>query len=129
MEYQCVHPKGQVGLDNILKAIELGTIKHLSVNPNSESDKRLHSMPTTLAYTKTQQTAISGLTLLNTNFTINSATRGFAFSDYVQYGFEGTKGETTLLSKEALITQIETTWNQKLFLTAARAAYSAMNNK
>ena len=37
MEYQTVHPKGQVGLDKLMKAMELGTFKTVLVNP-TESD-------------------------------------------------------------------------------------------
>ena len=56
MEYQTVHPKGQVGLDKLMKAMELGTFKTVLVNPTESDNPFFKMVPTTFPLTKAEET-------------------------------------------------------------------------
>lgn len=128
MEYQCVHEKGKVGLNNILKAIELGTMSHLVIDTTDVEDKLLYTVPTTLAYTKQQQALINDNTgTLDDNFDIESSNgKESGVSNNVLYtliktGFTGTKN-----TKADNITKFYQTWQGKIFLACSQDAYANM---
>lgn len=102
MEYQTVHDKGKVGLENLLRAIELGTVEHLHVvGTNQIADKSYHAVPATFAYTNTQlawQTQYSATA--NNVFNITSSRYDHPFSPFIVYGFGYKEGDTTTESMD-----------------------------
>lgn len=109
MEYQCVTEKGKVGLDKINKAIELGVLKHVTVQNNTGAARWFNMIPTTFAFSASEQTSIT------TNYqTLNEAinnTNGKSniWTDYVIYGFGSTITDHTTLSKEGYLNYLNGT--------------------
>lgn len=129
MEYQTVHAKGRVGLDNILRAIELGTVSHLVVNTEGVTDSRLYTVPTTLPYTKVQEDVITNqcADLQNTWFNVNkSNTEGNAFISAITVGFGAKIAEKNydFTTVEAFVNQIKGDKKGDLFMTHTRNAYA-----
>ncbi len=129
MEYQTVHPKGQAGLDIILKACELGTMKHLQVNAADAASPAEVIVPSTFSLAEAEEQFIrDNCADLNTAFRNgNNDTDRILFVDYVLYGFEGKNAnKDKLLSKEGLIEYLMTTLNGEGHLTMHRSAYERM---
>jgi hypothetical protein len=129
MEYQTVNPKGQVGLDYILNACNLGAMDHLRVS-DSEITKATETMiPTTFALTSEEVTMINdNCAELTTNFgSGNNDTDRILFTDYVKYGFEGTDSNgNKLLDKDGLINYLRKDLKGDTYLFCYQSAYERM---
>ncbi len=129
MEYQTVHPKGQAGLDIILKACELGTMKHLVVNAADAENPTQIIVPSTFSLAEAEEQFIKdNCADLTTAFRNgNNDTDRIMFVDYVLYGFEGKNANRDkLLSKEGLIEYLTKTLNGEGFIMMHRSAYERM---
>lgn len=98
MEYQCNVEEGRIGLDVFSKALEEGVIEHPDVTWTNEN-KWYWICPTTFAYDAADAASIAN------NFTeldkINNTNgKNNLWSDYVMYGFGGTKKDETLMTAE-----------------------------
>lgn len=129
MEFQTVAEKGQVGLSKILKACELGTMKHLETNAGADTPPNMLLVPTGFALTAEEETlmvdncADFSVAFNNGN---NDQDRIF-FTDYVLYGFGGTNANSQeLFSKEDAIDHLYETLNGKIFLECYKSAYDRM---
>ncbi len=129
MEYQTVHPKGQFGLDQILRASELGTMRHVVVDYNDAQHPGDYLMPTIFATLSEEEAFIrDNCTELATAFrNANNDEARMIFADYVLYGFEGTTPNgDTLLSKEGLIAYIRDDLMCSGLLEVYTAAFNRM---
>jgi hypothetical protein len=132
MEFQTVAEKGQIGLSKILKACELGSMKHLVTNMDDASSPAMMLVPTGFALTAEEEALI----LDNcADFTVafrngNNDTDRIYFTDYVLYGFGGTNANgEQLLSKEGAIDYLYDTLNGQIFLECYKSAYDRMTSQ
>lgn len=132
MEFQTVDDKGRVGLANILKACELGTMKHLVTNLGAGTPVNMMMVPTGFAMTAEEETLIvDNCADLDVAFNNgNNDTDRIYFTDYVLYGFEGNNANgEKLLSKDGVIDYLYNTLNGKTFLACHNSAYKRMTSK
>lgn len=127
MEYQTVHPKGQVGLDKLMKAMELGTFKTVLVNPTESDNPFFKMVPTTFPLTKAEETTNEEIIIptLGEKFKPRSSGGYIEFLKYITNGF-GATGEEETLTKEGLIDQIVNEWNQKIYIAIYRDSYERL---
>lgn len=132
MEFQTVDEKGKVGLAGILKACELGTMKHLVTNLSEGAPVSMMLVPTGFAMTAEEETLIvDNCADLDVAFNAgNNDTDRIFFTDYILYGFGGknANGEQ-LLSKPNVVDYLYNTLNGKVFLACHRSAYERMTKK
>ena len=126
MEYQTVAENGKIGLAKVLKAVDLGTVKHLVTDAATAEEGERSLVPAAFPLTAEEETLIvdncSDLTVAFRNG--NNDTDRIIFTDYVLYGFGGTdaNGEK-LLEKDALINYLYDDLNGKIFIECYRSAY------
>ncbi len=129
MEFQTVPEKGKVGLQRILKACELGTMKHLVTNMDEGTPPNMMLVPTGFALTAEEETLmVDNCADLDVAFNNgNNSVDRIIYTDYVLYGFEGTNANgEKLYSKDGLIDYLYNTLNGKIFVECYRSAYSRM---
>jgi putative aldouronate transport system substrate-binding protein len=127
MEYQTVHPKGQKGLNNILKAVELGTVSHLEVSDPASVDPVMRSLPSSWAYTQQIAAMIRDNTPLLTQAFPVLNYELILFTDYVYYGFDNTDAGHRTLTRQGLTDLLNSNgYGVTLQLTYARAAYDKL---
>ncbi len=129
MEYQTVPDKGKVGLDYILRACELGTMKHLVPTVGDGMSKGLSLVPTAFALSAQEEQLITDqcADLVVAFRNGNNDTDRIIYTDYVIYGFEGTDANgNQLLSKDALMDYLYNTLNGKIFFECYKSAYARM---
>jgi hypothetical protein len=129
MEYQTVHPKGQFGLDQILRACELGTMRHIVVDETQAKTPADVMLPPVFAFTAQEETYIrDNNAQLTTHFREgNNDEDRIIFVDYVLYGFGGTTANgDTLLDKQGLADYLLNDCNGEAYLQIQRDAYARM---
>ncbi len=126
MEFQTVDDLGKVGLEYINNAVELGTLKHSSVNID-ESNIRNTIVPTTFALTDSENRYLQQYcTELGRKFNNSSADGYNEFHRYIKYGYNNTVNNITTLRKSEFITQINETWGGLDYLETYADAYNRM---
>lgn len=129
MEYQTVSEKGKVGLDYILRACELGTMKHLVPTLKDGMSPAMSLVPTAFALSSEEEQLIKDSCddLIVAFRDGNNDTDRILFTDYVIYGFGGTDANgNTLLTKEALPDYMFNDLNGKIFDACHESAYERM---
>ncbi|HWQ57672.1 MAG TPA: hypothetical protein VN540_01540 [Clostridia bacterium] len=129
MEYQTVADKGKVGLEYILRACELGTMKHLEPSLAEGEPLTLTMVPTTFALTAEEEQLIADncADLIVAFRNGNNDTDRIIFTDYVIYGFGGTDANgNALYSKDGLVSYLYNDLNGKIFYACYLAAYARM---
>lgn len=129
MEYQTVHDNGKTGLEFILRACELGTMKHLVLNSADAQNPAQLSVPTTFATTTAEEQFLKdNCTELNNNFKNgNNDNDRILYTDFVLYGFGGkTHNGDSLKTKDELVTYLSNELNGDGYLQVYRSAYSRM---
>ena len=129
MEYQTVHPKGQVGLDRILRSVELGTMKHPVVDTANAPSYFLTMLPTTYATLPNEETMLlERVSELPSLFRRgNNDNDRIIFVDYVLHGFGGTTPTSeTLREKRELVDWLWFDLNGELFMEIYNGAYERM---
>lgn len=129
MEYQTVHPNGQAGLDKILRACELGTMKHLVVNSADATSPTQTLIPSTFSLSEAEQQYLKdNCADLTTAFRNgNNDTDRIMLIDYVLYGFGGKNANgDTLYDKAGLLDYLVNGLNQAGYIEMYRSAYERM---
>ena len=128
MEYQCTSANSRNGLTIINRAIEVGTYKHVLV---TEGENPFFTIvPSAFALSKGQaeeKALLESKAKLGSINSVSETTAWNIWDDYVQYGFGGTKGETTLQTKEQYLELINTTWELGKLVKIYQDAYEIMN--
>ncbi len=112
MEYQCTHPTGQKGLDNLMTAWNAGTLKHCT----PALDQKFYSLvPTTFSFTKDEESLkTASFSELNSDFKQTS-------SGYIMYA-DVVKGTMTMADYQDKVTND----NWGLFVALYRAVFERM---
>jgi len=127
MEYQTVDEKGAIGLEYIVKAVQLGTLKHAQVNKGADGNKANSLVPTVFPLTSSQNKTISEYcSKLGTNFNNSSANGYNVFHLYVQNGFGVNSASVTTLSAEGLVNLINNDWGGLTYYRQYDRAYNLM---
>ncbi len=117
MEYQTVHARGQAGLDKILHAMSIGTMKVVLPLVPETTSPFYTLTPTTYSFTATESTLMKDLlATLGSKFNPTSGTSG-----YVEW--------TTLIKNDfvdADYTANLTTWKLDTYIYMYRTAYARM---
>ena len=132
MEYQTVPDKGKVGLNYILRACELGTVKHLVPTLKDGMPASMMMVPTAFALTAEEEQLITDSCddLIVSFRDGNNDTDRIIFTDYVINGFGGTDANgNKLFDKEGLIDYLYNTLNGKIFDACYESAYGRMTAK
>ena len=127
MEYQTVDEKGSVGLQYIVNAVQLGTLKHAQVNKGADGNLANSLVPTVFPLTKSQNDIISNYCgKLGTNFNNTSGAGYNEFHKYVQYGFGYSSSSVTTLSVADFQNQIKKDWGGSIYFLQYFNAYNVM---
>ena len=128
MEYQCTSENSKNGLTIINKAIEVGTYKHVLVTEGENPFFTIVPSAFALSKGQAEEKALleskAKLGSINSN---GSTSAWNIWDDYVLYGFGGTKGDTTLQTKEQYLELINTTWELGKLVKIYQDAYEIMN--
>jgi hypothetical protein len=141
-EYQVVHPKGRVGLDYILRACELGTMRHLRIDVTEDTPPQETMLPTTFRMTYDEERRIrEELWGYISNWQAGGGSReSYVYADYIIYGFsEDVENlntviiddyyEVTLRTKEGLLEYLKNEVGGKLYLEIYADAYKRMTEE
>ena len=127
MEYQTVDEKGAAGLEYIVKAVQLGTLKHAQVNRGADGNLANSLVPTVFPLTAAQNKIVSDkCAQLGTKFNNSSASGYNEFHNYVQYGFDRQSANVTTLTAENFIKQINNDWGGSIYYLQYFTAYNTM---
>ena len=117
MEYQCTHPTGQKGLDNVMACWEAGSLKHIVPKLAEGQDPFYSMIPTTFSLTKVEED-LKKTAFFDLNADFNATKDGYIlFADVV-------KGEMTV---EKFETQVNN-YNIGAFIDLYTAVYERMND-
>ncbi|MCL2592198.1 MAG: hypothetical protein FWD82_02415 [Defluviitaleaceae bacterium] len=129
MEHQTVHPLGQVGLERILRSVDLGVMRHPVVDIDNAPSYFLTMLPSTFATTAAEETLLlEQVAILPSLFRAgNNNDDRIIFVDYILHGFGGTmpNGET-LMSQQELRDWLWYDLNGYLSMEIYNAAYQRM---
>lgn len=131
MEFQTVAENGKVGLAILLKAVDLGTVKHLVVDAATAEDGERPLVPSAFPLTAEEEALIldncSDLAVAFKNG--NNDNDRIFFTDYVIYGFGGTNANgEQLLAKDEVVDYLYNQLNGKVFLEVYRGAYARIQS-
>ena len=124
MEYQCNVIEGKEGLDIVTAAIQAGIVEHPDVTWTN-ADKWYWICPTTFALDSNAASAITNNYPLLDEIT-NDSSKSNIWAKYVQYGFGGTDGTTTLLTKDAYVEYYRDTANGTGYVALYNEAFQTM---
>lgn len=83
MEYQCTHPTGQAGLDNVMACWASGTLKHIVPKLAEGQDPFYSMIPTTFSFTADEE-EIKKTAFVDLNGDFNATSSGYLlFADVV----------------------------------------------
>ena len=115
MEYQCTHPTGQKGLDNVMACWQSGSLKHIVPQLADGQDPFYSMIPTTFSFTAVEEN-LKKSTFVDLSADFNATSSGYLlFADVVT-------GKTTITEFESRVKSD----NIDAFLELYGAVYARM---
>lgn len=115
MEYQCTHPTGQKGLDNVMACWQSGSLKHIVPKLADGQDPFYSMIPTTFSFTAVEEN-LKKSTFVDLSADFNATSSGYLlFADVVT-------GKTTITDFESRVKSD----NIDAFLELYGAVYARM---
>ncbi|MEX1377487.1 MAG: hypothetical protein AB1Z23_08420 [Eubacteriales bacterium] len=131
MEYQTTADAGKVGLSLVLRAVDLGTVRHLVVDAATAPEGYRPLVPSAFPLTAEEEALLQdNCSDLNVAFKNgNNDTDRIFFTDYVIYGFGGTNANgEKLMSKDEVIDYLYNELGGKVFIEVYRSAYARIQS-
>ena len=131
MEYQTTADAGKEGLALVLRAVDLGTVRHLVVDAATAPEGYRPLVPSAFPLTAEEETLLlDNCSDLNVAFKNgNNDTDRIIFTDYVIYGFGGTNANgEKLMTKDELVDYLYNELGGKIFVEVYRSAYARIQS-